>query len=166
MNRITMPLKIIKYPNQLLRKKAAPVTEFPLDPALISQLQESLHASENGVALAANQIGIDVHVFFISERVPYDQIYVNASYESIHKDDAVTMEEGCLSFPHLRLSLKRPLWIRVKYQTRTGEHKELVADGFLSRIIQHEVDHLSGVLFIDSLPKKEKALLIEKILSR
>lgn len=121
-----------------------------------------------GIGLAANQIGIPVRVFAFMEfndngvmseakpRVIFNPKIANASTETIE------LEEGCLSFPGLIVDIKRPKIIRVEYQDIRGDFHEATLDGLLSRIWQHEIEHLDGKLFYNNLPPVKRWYTMKK----
>ena len=171
-----MPLKIVHYHDPILRKKGAPVTAFhaPLK-KLAAEMIEAMHAAE-GIGLAAQQVGhaiqlcvIDLRPAEVKFRWAYDgarlplELFmplslVNPEVAAVPEPKA-PYEEGCLSFPHIRGDVVRPDEITVKFKDVTGHPHVLQCDGLLARCVQHEVDHLNGVLFIDRMTKDVLARL-------
>jgi len=146
-------LPILTYPDPRLREKAAPVTVF--DAALqqlVDDMAETMYAAP-GVGLAANQIGVLSRIFIIDiagEGEPSDlKVFVNP--ELIETTGLQTYEEGCLSFPGASEDIKRAAEVTVRAQNAKGEFFELQADGLLAVAIQHENDHIDGVLMIDKV---------------
>ena len=139
--------QIITEENAVLRLKANTVTKFNAGLIrLLDNLKDTLHETERGVGLAAPQIGVSKRVFVVE--LPEDEAY----YEMVNPE-LMEMEgsqegwEGCLSVPGLEGLVPRAEKLRVRYTDREGQNHELFAEGYLARIIQHEYDHLEGVLF-------------------
>ena len=169
-------LPIYLYGTEVLRKKAKPVQK--LDDAAIKlmyDLAETMHKA-NGIGLAATQVGelrrmlvVDVSAIERgakdedegkpSEEEHESKVLVMINPEMKVMEGSVTMEEGCLSIPDLRAEVDRPEKIVVKYMDVNFEPSELTADGLLARVIQHEADHLDGVMFVDRIGKTRRALL-------
>lgn len=125
--------------------------------------------AEGGVGLAAPQVGLAQH-FFIAilnaddEEREEDEIVLMANVELLEASkETVSIEEGCLSIPGLRADVKRPERVRIAFQDSQGERVELETGGVLARIIQHELDHCEGVLFIDRLSPARRAVLKRRI---
>lgn len=120
----------------------------------------------NGIGLAANQIGLAKRVFVMgSNNIPnfpapfavFNPVIKEASAELILD------QEGCLSYPDLFLTVKRPSWIIAEYQDSEGNLKEIRIDGYLSKCFQHEYDHLNGVCFVDRVSQMKLNLAMKKI---
>lgn len=175
-----MSLQIVHYNQPVLRKKGAKVTAF--DPALAKladKMIETMHEA-SGIGLAAQQIGLALQLCVVDlrevkldftwdldGRKPPRELFmpfalVNPVVTTLPSPEA-SYEEGCLSFPEIRGDIIRPDKISVKFQDLTGTPHVLVCDGLLARCIQHEVDHLNGVLFIDRMEKKTRAPLDRSI---
>jgi peptide deformylase len=156
-----LPVRI--YGDPVLRLRAAEVKTF--DEALrrlIADLRETMHAYQ-GVGLAATQVGVLQRVLVVD--VPLDdQGETRATHTLVNPviaERAATQnaEEGCLSIPGIFEDVSRALQIRVRYQDENGKPLTLDADGYLARAIQHEVDHLDGVLFVDRLSALRRQFL-------
>ena len=155
-----MILEIKKYPDSILRRKSEKVKVFDEKlRRLCVEMFETLEINK-GLGLAAPQIGESLS-FFIVELNDKRLIFINP--EIIKKEGKEIFEEGCLSFPGLFLKIKRPKRIEVKYQDLDGQERKIKADGILARVIQHELDHLDGILFIDRLSWLKKISLIKKL---
>ena len=114
---------------------------------------------ENGIGLAANQIDVDLQLFVVDISdidEEGESIHVFANAEIIESEGESWMNEGCLSVPDVRLDVKRPNKIILKYQDRNGKKFTNEFDELLARVIQHEVDHLNGNLIINKVSKAEK----------
>ncbi len=169
-----MALRIVHYNDPILRKKGAKITAF--DAALTDladAMVETMHEA-HGIGLAAQQVGRAIQLCVIDlsgvkrdftwdldgKRPPLDLwmplALINPVVTVLPGDD-YEYEEGCLSFPEIRADVIRPDAISVRYQDILGTPHVLVCDGLLARCIQHEADHLNGVLFIDRMEKKIRA---------
>lgn len=141
-------LTIIKYPTPILRKKTIKVKD-PLHPeiqTLITLMVETMRAN-NGMGLAAPQIGKSLRLCVIEEGgILY--VLINPQIKSRSRNKII-MDEGCLSFPGKFIPIARAEKVKIRYMDEKGAEKKLKAAGLLARAIQHELDHLDGVLFID-----------------
>lgn len=181
-----MILPIVIYGDPVLRVKCKPITEVTEEIRKLSQdMIETMH-NARGVGLAAPQIGVALQLAVIEvppddESVTYVRvngedtplaeamplIFLNPKLD--HGKEKVMGEEGCLSIPDLRSEVRRSAGVKVEYQTLDGETKTIEADGLLARALQHEIDHLNGILFIDRLSaaaklgvrRKLKRLMVE-----
>lgn len=144
---------VLTYPDPFLRRQAAPVTRFgaDLDP-LIADMAETMW-DEPGIGLAATQVGEDLQVFVYDLEVSRDpakvQVVCNPVFTVMEGED--TDEEGCLSVPGFTAEVKRAARVVVEGQDRRGEPIVLDVTGLHARVLQHEADHLNGLLFIDRL---------------
>lgn len=157
-------LPIVQYPDPRLAEVATPVTEFNDElKQLASDMAETMYAAP-GVGLAAPQIGrlIRLVVIDISEAKNDLMVFVNPVVEPL-SDEVVTCEEGCLSLPGVYEKVARPARVRVKAQNLQGEPFELECDELLSVCIQHETDHLNGIVFVDHLSRLKKSRTITKL---
>ncbi|MBV9948261.1 MAG: peptide deformylase [Myxococcales bacterium] len=159
---------ILHYPDPRLREPGKKVERFDEDlRRLIDDMAETMYAAP-GVGLAATQIGEKLQVFVVDcaeEGAPSDlRVFVNP--ELVSAEGKRTFEEGCLSFPGAREDVERAERVRVRAQDATGAWFELEAEGLLGIAIQHEYDHLQGVLMIDRLGPLKKRLLHRKMLRR
>jgi peptide deformylase len=148
-------LKLVTIPNPILNKKTTLIKDFDksLD-KLVSDMIESCRKA-NGIGLAAPQIGKSIRLCIINlEHLglpPFALVNPKIIKKSWKKVD---MEEGCLSIPGVFGMVKRPVKIVVEAQNLKGEVNKFEADGMLSRVIQHEVDHLDGILFTSKMSKQ------------
>ena len=146
-------LRVIKYPNKILRQKAKPVVDFDDDlKNLAEQIAELMH-EDDGIGLAALQVDKNKRLFVVGNKTGSGyQAYVNPEISFFSKAKQVE-EEGCLSLPLIFGLVSRAKKIHLKYQDLQGKvHKEKIK-GFPAVVIQHELDHLDGVLFIDRAEK-------------
>ena len=156
---------ILHYPDPRLREKAKPVEAVtPAILELIEDMAETMYAAP-GVGLAATQIGEPHRVFLIDiagEDEPSDlRVFINP--EILEKQGDQTWEEGCLSFPGVTEEIKRANRVKVRALDKEGKPFELDADGFLAVAIQHENDHLEGVLMVDHLGLLKKRIVNRKM---
>jgi len=161
-------LTILHYPDERLRQPGRKVETLTDElRQLIDDMAETMYAAP-GVGLAATQVGQLWQLFVVdcaAEGEPSDlRVFVNP--EILDKQGAVTFDEGCLSFPGAREEVERAEKVRVRAQDRDGKWFELEAEGLLAIAIQHEYDHLQGVLMIDRLGPLKKRLLHRKMLRR
>src|SRR5690554_99873 len=159
-------LPIVTYNDPILRQKAAPITEF--DDALstlIDDMFDTMYNSE-GVGLAAPQIGESIRLFVMDGSVMQEDdeeefpamAFINPVIIE-RKGKRVPLDDGCLSIPNVRDNVFRPETIVVRFRDENFEEQEVEVGGWISRIIQHETDHLDGVLFIDYLSSFRKVLI-------
>ena len=156
---------ILHYPDPKLREKDQPVERVtPEISKLIDDMAETMYAAP-GVGLAATQIGEPHRIFIIdiaSEEEPSDlRVFINP--EIVVRDGTQMWEEGCLSFPGATEEIKRAERVTVRALDRDGKTFELQADGLLAVAIQHENDHLDGVLMIDHVGPLKKRLMARKV---
>ena len=156
---------ILTYPDPRLREVAPPVAEVDDDiRALIEDMAETMYDAP-GVGLAATQIGEMKRIFIIdiaSDDEPSD-LHVFINPEILEKDGTQSWDEGCLSFPGASEEIKRANRVRVRALDVDGNSFEMEADGLMAVAIQHENDHLNGVLMIDKLNPIKKRLLGRKM---
>jgi peptide deformylase len=159
---------ILHYPDKRLRdpgKKVEAVT--PEIVQLIDDMAETMYAAP-GVGLAATQIGEQLQLFIIdiaSDDEPSElRVFINP--EILERDGDLTWQEGCLSFPGVQEDIDRAAKVRVRAQDKTGKTFELEAEGLLAVAIQHEYDHLQGVLMIDHMGPLKKRLTHRKMVKR
>lgn len=146
------PLEMHYLGDKVLRQSAKRIAK--IDDSIRQLAKEMLQRmySDNGIGLAAPQIGINKQIIVIDTQ-PDNQtnppmILINPEIRKVSKDLCV-MEEGCLSIPQVFLDVTRPRSIEVVYKDEYGKQRKIKAMGLLSRVIQHEMDHLNGVLFVD-----------------
>ena len=157
-------LTILKYPDPFLTKprpETAAVREITDEiSTLISDMGETMF-SEQGRGLAARQIGKDLDIIVVDQKFMGGGIIVHMINPIItdQSDIKTVSREGCLSIPGFFGEVERFEWVKVEYMDKTGDKKILVASGDLSNIVQHEIDHLHGTLFIDRMNDKQKKKL-------
>lgn len=159
---------ILHYPDKRLRERGKKVEAFtPELQTLIDDMAETMYAAP-GVGLAATQIGELLQLFVLdvaSDDEPSKlQVFVNP--EIFETEGDTTWQEGCLSFPGVSEEIERAAKVKVRAQDRHGEWFELEAEGLLAIAIQHELDHLQGVLMIDHMGPLKKRLTHRKMIKR
>jgi peptide deformylase len=159
---------ILHYPDKRLRTKGEPIPEItPEIRALVTDMAETMYAAP-GVGLAATQLGLAYQLFVVdvaAEEEPSDfRVFINP--EILERHDTVAWTEGCLSFPGVSEEIERAARVRVRAQDQDGAWFELEAEGLLAVAIQHEYDHLQGVLMIDHLGTLKKRLVNRKMQRR
>ena len=143
--------KVITYPDPVLLRKAEPVSSISSrERILVQDMIDTMHA-EHGVGLAANQIGISKRVFVVSIDGVRGKELAYFNPEIISRKGRLREHEGCLSIPGIHEPVKRYEKVTLRAMDLDGKTVEVEAQGLLSRIIQHEVDHLNGALFVHRL---------------
>ena len=157
---------ILTEPNKILRQVSKPVDKVGREEQkLMDDMLETMYAA-NGIGLAAIQIGIPkrIIVMDISKDDKKNQPLYFVNPVIRNKDTLKsTYEEGCLSVPNQFAEIERPKNCDIEYLNYNGEKKILKAEGLLATCIQHEMDHLEGILFIDYLSKLKKSMIIKKL---
>lgn len=157
-------LEIRKYPDDVLKKVAEPVNEINGElQKLIDDMIETMYSS-NGVGLAASQVGVLKRIIVVdtSSRQEGQSLLVLINPEIVDCQGEILSEEGCLSIPGFITKLKRKEKVFLRALDRQGNPVEIEADGLLSRALQHEVDHLNGILIVDRLSPLKKELFRRK----
>jgi peptide deformylase len=172
-----MALPIVQYNDPILRRKGDKISAF--DPALrdfASEMITTMHEA-GGIGLAAQQVGKSIQLCVVDLRASEAEftweldgakpplelfmpmVLVNPEVTPAPQTPEPAVEEGCLSFPEIRGDVSRPEAVAVRFQDEHGRAHVMVCNGLLARCIQHELDHLNGVLFIDRMDKKTRAAL-------
>ena len=160
--------KILKFPNQDLRIKAKPVETFDDElKTLTDDMFETMH-SVNGIGLAATQIGIakQVAVIDISPEKNEPLIIVNPAIQILDPSKTEDYDEGCLSVPGFFEKISRPSDIKLTYQDLNGKKQEIKPEGLLTKVVQHELDHLNGRLFVDHISELKRRRIRNKIVKQ
>lgn len=173
-----MILSIRTYGNPALREETSEVTEDSDElESLIDDMIETMHGA-NGIGLAAPQVGRPERLFVVDVSEMAEEIeeetgelpewaegplvFINPELTEFEPPDVV-MEEGCLSIPEIQEEVTRPSTVRVRYLDRSFAKREIVAEGVLARVVQHEFDHLNGVLFVDHLSPLKRRMLRRRL---
>jgi peptide deformylase len=159
--------QIVVAPDPVLKAKALPVESVDGDVRqLMDDMLETMYVAP-GIGLAAPQVGVSKRVIVMDiahEDEPKAPLFMaNPELVWVSDEDA-TYEEGCLSVPEHYADVVRPAEVRVRYLDRDGKQQELQTGGLLATVIQHEMDHLDGVLFIDHLSSLKRNMILRKLL--
>lgn len=171
---MTSPYKIIIVPDPVLKTVAQPISK--VDDKIRAQMDGMLRAMYDapGIGLAANQVGLLNRVLVMDlsrrktgpdgEKEEPPKPFFMANPEIVwESEDISVMEEGCLSIPGQYAEVERPAKVRVKYFGYDGKEGELEAEGLLSHCVQHEIDHLDGVLFVDHISSLKRNMILRKV---
>lgn len=156
---------IIKFPDPRLRTVSDPVPAVTDEVrALMDDMLDTMYAAP-GIGLAAVQIGVPLRVVVIDlakEDEPRQPMYFVNPEIVWRSEEVAEYEEGCLSIPDIYDKITRPAEVRVRYVDRAGEEREFECRGLLATCIQHEIDHVDGVLFIDHLSRLKRDRVVKK----
>jgi peptide deformylase len=166
--------RIYETPDAVLRQISKPVETFDEElETLVADMFETMYAAP-GIGLAAVQVGVPIRLLVIDLQEPQDpddpespnvkdpRVFINPEI-LWHSDDEVPYTEGCLSVPEQYAEVMRPDRIRAKWQDEKGKSYEEDIDGLLAVCLQHEMDHLEGVLFIDHLSRLKRDMVLKKL---
>ena len=160
--------KILKCPDQDLRIKAKPVESFDDElKTLTDDMFDTMH-SVNGIGLAATQIGVakQVAVIDISPEKNEPLVIVNPAIQILDPSKTEDYDEGCLSVPGFFEKISRPSDIKLAYQDLNGKKQEIKPEGLLTKVVQHELDHLNGRLFVDHISELKRRRIRNKIVKQ
>ena len=160
--------KILKFPDQDLRIKAKPVESFDGElKTLTDDMFETMH-SVDGIGLAATQIGVakQVAVIDISPEKNEPLVIVNPAIQILDPSKTEDYDEGCLSVPGFFEKISRPSDIKLTYQDLNGKKQEIKPEGLLTKVVQHELDHLNGRLFVDHISELKRRRIRNKIVKQ
>lgn len=153
-------LPIYEFPHQILRQKAKKVKRIDRSiQRLVDNMIDTMRDAA-GVGLAANQVGVLRRVIVI--QLPDEEearVFINP--EIIHREGERRVEEGCLSVPGYKGIITRAIWVKAKGLDRTSKLVRLRADELLAQALEHEIDHLNGILFMDHLKEHEQLIKVE-----
>ena len=154
-------LEIKEYGEPVLREKALPVKEItPEMLNLIKDMAETMYA-DSGVGLAAPQVGVSKRIILVDGEE--DGLIVLINPVIIKSEGEVVEEEGCLSLPGIYSQVRRSSKVTVKALNENGDPIEITKEDLISRALQHEIDHLNGILFIDRIGRLERQVLLNKL---
>jgi len=163
---VTAALPILIVPDPLLRRTSRAVT--PQDEAEVAALIPQMFAAmykAPGIGLAAPQVGRLLRLVVMDlapDKVPAPMVLINPEIIARSEEKAVR-EEGCLSLPEQYAEISRPARVTVRYQDEAGARREIEGEGLLAACLQHEIDHLNGVLFVDYLSPLKRNILLRKL---
>jgi len=154
-------LEIKEYGEPVLREKALPIEEVtPEILNLIKDMTETMYA-DSGVGLAAPQVGVSKRIILVDGEE--DGLIVLINPIIIKSEGEVEAEEGCLSVPGIYSQVKRSSKVTVKALNENGDPFEITKEGLTARALQHEIDHLDGILFIDRIGRMKRQILLNKL---
>ncbi len=152
---------IVTLGNERLNKHSIVVPEFNGEiKSLIEQMFEVMYANK-GIGLAAVQVGKLIRLFITHVPKDVPRVFINPELVETSLDQG-TIEEGCLSIPDINADVLRPLQVKVQAWSDRGKPFSVDADDLLARVIQHEIDHLNGILFIDRIDSKKRERLVKQ----
>lgn len=153
-------MNIVILGNEVLRRQADPVGS--IDAATVKLARDMLETmlGAKGIGLAAPQVGVSRRLFVVQVAEDIPRVFINPEIVE-ESPDKMKYEEGCLSLPGIYADVNRPDAIRVKAWNEKGKPFTLDADGLLGRVIQHELDHLNGIMFIDHLSELKKKRILK-----
>lgn len=160
-----MILTIVKYPDPVLQQPGEPVTEFNDElRKFVADMFETMYAAQ-GIGLAAPQVAVSkrITVIDLSNKKDPKQKMVLINPEIIEREGKLYEEEGCLSFPEIREKVVRSAKVKIRAQNEFGKWFEVEGEELLSRCLQHEIDHLDGVLFLFRISSLKRDLALRKI---
>ena len=153
-------MEIVLYPDPVLKRKAEKIPEIDAEvKELAAKMIETMHEG-NGVGLAGPQVGISKQIIVVNpnpEEGEEDQVFINPCI--IKRKGGELGSEGCLSLPEIYGTVKRSTWIKVTATLLSGEEVTFEAEDFWARVLQHEIDHLNGVLFITKIQPAEEVVI-------
>ncbi len=162
----TSLLPILVAPSKILKSRARPVLPSDADVVreLIPRMFASMYAAP-GIGLAAPQVGLGLRLIVIDlipnkKKLPLAFVNPEITRKS---EELATREEGCLSLPGQYADITRPARVSVRYLDETGARRELDADGLLAACVQHEIDHLDGILFVDHLSALKRNMIMRRL---
>jgi peptide deformylase len=156
-----VPRDIVIWPEKVLNSPCQPVTDFgPALEKLLEEMMESLREAK-GIGIAANQVGIPLSVAWVGRED--GTFFEICNPEVLERSEPITYEEGCLSVPDEWEKCPRYRKVRVRYQDKTGAHHELAAEDRLAHVLQHEIDHLYGTVFVMHLSDLKRGLIRKKM---
>jgi len=154
-------LEIKEYGEPVLREKALPVKEItPEILNFIKDMAETMY-TDSGVGLAAPQVGVSKRIILVDGEE--DGLIVLINPKIIQSEGEVVEEEGCLSVPGIYSKVKRSSKVTIKALNENGDPIEITKEGLASRALQHEIDHLDGILFVDRIGRMERQVLLNKL---
>jgi peptide deformylase len=158
-------LDICTYPEKILRRPAKSITKIDEEIVQLAEHMAETMYNAPGIGLAATQVGVQKRLLVadISPRTPESDLIVLANPEIVAAEGELTIEEGCLSVPDYQAEVKRYEKITVRGLDLRGEEVEIEAEGLLAIVLQHEIDHLNGILFIDRISRLKRQLIKRKL---
>ncbi|QYK11311.1 peptide deformylase [Shewanella rhizosphaerae] len=156
-------LDILTIPDERLKRKAKPVEDIAAVQGFIDDLIETMYHTDDGIGLAATQVGSEHAILVIDLSEDRDHPLVVINPEFVERSGEIVGEEGCLSIPGYRAKVTRFEKVKVKALNRQGEAFEIESDDFLAIVLQHEMDHLDGKVFIEHLSPLKQQIALKKV---
>ena len=154
-------MQIVTLGNELLRQKSEKIKKIDSEIADLAKKMFEILTKDKGVGLAGPQLGILKRIFVVHVQGDEERVFINPSIlETSHKTEK--FEEGCLSVPGIYADVIRSEAIKIQAWNEKGRPFTLEANGILARVIQHEYDHLEGILFLDRIPESKRNKLVSK----
>jgi len=158
-------LEIYLFGSPLLKRKTKPVGVLPDHfPEFLERMYATMY-DDDGIGLSANQVGVDLHFFIVDfslhDKTMSREVFINP--EILESTGIDTLEEGCLSVPEIHEKVTRAYQIKVRYENLKREIVEKEFEGFPARVIQHEIDHLNGVLFVERISPLKRSFIDSKL---
>ena len=162
-------MKLYEYPDEVLRQKCAKVSTVNAElRKFLDDMLETMYV-DKGCGLAAPQVGVTKRIIVLDPNPSDEDLSARQPMYLInpeiiwHSDETVLFNEGCLSLPDQRAEVERYQRVRVHYVDYNGDEQEILADELLAIILQHEIDHLDGILYIDHLSRLKRTRLLHKL---
>ncbi|WP_350306454.1 peptide deformylase [Photorhabdus viridis] len=156
-------LKILTIPDERLRQKCVEVANVEEIQGLIDDMLDTMYSTDNGIGLAAPQVGRKEAVVIIDISTNRDQPLILVNPQIVEKERSVMGQEGCLSVPGYYADVERFEKVKVEALNRHGEKITVESEDFLAIVMQHEIDHLHGKIFIDYLSPLKRQMALKKI---
>ncbi|MDP2561772.1 peptide deformylase [Psychrobium sp. 1_MG-2023] len=156
-------LEILTAPNEKLKVKAKRVTDVSIVQSLIDDMLETMYSTDDGIGLAATQVGSDQAVIIIDISDNRDDPLILINPKVVAGENRAKGQEGCLSVPGYYANVERFTKVTVTGLDREGQEQVIESDDFLAIVLQHEIDHLAGQLFIDYLSPLKKGMAMRKV---
>ncbi|NRN30366.1 peptide deformylase [Photorhabdus heterorhabditis] len=156
-------LEILTIPNERLRQKCVEVINVEAIQGLIDDMLETMYSTDNGIGLAAPQVGRKEAVVIIDISATRDEPLILVNPKIVEKERSVIGQEGCLSVPGYYADVERFEKVKVEALNRHGEAITVESEDFLAIVMQHEIDHLHGKIFIDYLSPLKRQMALKKI---
>ena len=152
---------ILELPNPVLRKRAKKVRRIDSELLRLAYDMVDTMQAANGVGLAANQVGELKRLIVIQLPEEEEEVRIYINPEIVQRDGEREVEEGCLSIPGYRAMIKRSVWVRFRAMDHTEQLVKFKAEDILSQVLEHEIDHLNGILYIDHMEAHQKLIPVE-----
>lgn len=158
-------MKVLYLGEESLRRPSKAVEQIDTELRELIRNMFITMEEDKGIGLAAPQVGENIRLFIVKIDDGIERVFINPQIIATSEQQC-SYEEGCLSIPNIYASVIRPEAITIQYKDMNGRRKTMQASGLLARVIQHEYDHLEGILFIDRLSEKERDALVAKFAKR